>query len=165
MSTPVQTCVRWARRMPAESAGYSHRALIDKLGIKPGQRISIVEAPIGFPATLGELPAGVRRARELRGSIDLIVFFALDAARLARRIAALKRVLAPAGMLWLCWPKKSSAIESDLDDSVVRGIGLAAGLVDVKVCAVDENWSGLKFVYRLRDRPKPVKPRRARRTK
>jgi hypothetical protein len=151
--------------MPAEAADYSHRALVDKLGIKPGHRIAIVEAPIGFPATLGELPAGVRRARELRGSIDVIVFFTRETAMLARRISGLKRVLAPAGMLWLCWPKKSSAIENDLDDNVVRGSGLAAGLVDVKVCAVDGNWSGLKFVYRLRDRPKPVKPRRARRTK
>jgi hypothetical protein len=151
--------------MPAESTDYSHRSLVDKLGIRPGHRIAIVEAPSDFPATLGELPAGVRRARGLRGSIDVIVFFAMDAAKLARRIAALKRVLAPAGMLWLCWPKKASAIESDLDDNVVRSIGLAAGLVDVKVCAVDERWSGLKFVYRLRDRPKPVKPRRERRTK
>jgi hypothetical protein len=150
--------------MPAESPGYSHRALVDKLGIKSGHRIAIVEAPSGFAATLGELPAGVRRARELRGSVDVIVYFALDAARLARRISALKRVLVPAGMLWLCWPKKSSAVESDLDDHVVRGIGLAEGLVDVKVCAVDEKWSGLKFVYRLRDRPAPTKPRRARRT-
>jgi hypothetical protein len=150
--------------MPTESAGYSHRALVDKLGIKAAHRIAIVEAPTGFPATLGELPAGVRRARELRGSIDVIVLFALDAARLTRRISALKRVLAPAGMLWLCWPKKSSAIETDLDGNAVRGIGLAAGLVDVKVCAVDESWSGLKFVYRLRDRPAPAKPRRARRT-
>lgn len=150
--------------MPAESADYSHRALVDKLGIKAGHRIAIVEAPIGFPATLGELPAGVRRARELRGPIDVIVFFAIDAGTLARRISALKRVLAPDGMLWLCWPKKASAIASDLNDNLVRGIGLAAGLVDVKVCAIDESWSALKFVYRLRDRPKPVKPRRARRT-
>lgn len=151
--------------MSPESAGYSHRALVDKLGIKPGHRIAIVEAPSDFRATLGELPPGVHRARLLRGAIDVIVFFAFDAATLSRRITALKRVLAPAGMLWLCWPKKSSALESDLEGNAVRDIGLAAGLVDVKVCAVDDTWSGLKFVYRLRDRPKPIKPRRVRRTK
>lgn len=151
--------------MPAETAGYSHRSLVDKLGIKAGHRIAIVEAPAGFPATLGALPAGVHRARALRGAIDVIVCFALEAAPLARRMATVKRVLTPAGMLWLCWPKKSSAIEGDLDGNMVRDIGLAAGLVDVKVCAIDNDWSGLKFVYRLRDRPKPLKPRRARRTR
>src|ERR1022692_4433184 len=113
--------------MPAEGAGYSHRALVDKLGIRAGHRIAIVEPPSGFSATLGDLPAGVRRARELRGAIDVIVFFTFDAATLVRRIAALKRVLAPAGMLWLCWPKKSSASVSDLDGNVARDIGLATG--------------------------------------
>ena len=151
--------------MPAESASYSQRALVEKLGIKPGHRIAILDPPVGFAATLGQLPAGVRRARELRGSIDVIVFFAHDVATLARQVPDLKRILAPAGMLWLCWPKKSSSIESDVDENAVRAVGLATGLVDVKVCAVDQDWSGLKFVYRLRDRPKPVKPRRARRTK
>src|SRR5450755_1569183 len=101
--------------MPAD-AGYSHRSLVNKLGIKAGHRIAIVDAPIDFPAKLGELPAGVRRARELRGAIEVIVYFALIAAALARRISALKRVLAPAGMLWLCWPKKTATIVSDLDE-------------------------------------------------
>jgi hypothetical protein len=149
----------------AERAGYSERLLVEKLGIKAGQRIAIVAAPSGFAATLGKLPPGVRRARELRGAIDVIVLFAGRNAELARRIASAKRAMTPAGMLWICWPKKSSELKNDLDDNVVRGFGLAAGLVDVKVCAIDADWSGLKFVYRLRDRPKPATPRRARRTR
>jgi hypothetical protein len=150
--------------MAPERAGYSHRSLIEKLGIKAGHRIALVDAPSGFDATLGPLPPGVRRARALRGAIDVIVFFASDAAELRRRISSVKRAIAPAGMLWLCWPKKTSGVVRDIDESIVRDVGLAAGLVDVKVCAVDATWSGLKFVYRLRDRPKTATPRRARRT-
>jgi hypothetical protein len=149
----------------AERAGYSERPLVEKLGIKAGQRIAIVAAPPGFAVTLGELPAGVRRARELRGAIDVIILFAHGSAGLSRRIAGTKRAMTPAGMLWICWPKKTSVIESDLNDNIVREAGLSAGLVDVKVCAVDAVWSGLKFVYRLRDRPKAATPRRARRTR
>jgi hypothetical protein len=147
----------------AERAGYSERPLVEKLGLKVGQRIAIVAAPPGFPETLGKLPPGVRRARELRGAIDVIVYFAQSSADLTRRIASAKRALAPAGMLWICWPKKTSALGRDLDGNIVREIGLSTGLVDVKVCAVDADWSALKFVYRLRDRPKMVTPRRARR--
>jgi hypothetical protein len=149
----------------AERAGYSERPLVEKLGIKSGQRIAFVAAPSSFAVTLGKLPSGVRRARELRGAIDVIVFFARGIAGLARRIGSAKRAMTPAGMLWVCWPKKTSAIACDLDENVVREISLAAGLVDVKVCAVDADWSGLKFVYRLRDRPKTITPRRARRTR
>jgi len=149
----------------AERAGYSERSLVEKIGIKAGQRIAIVDAPPDFAATLGKLPAGVRRARELRAPIDVIVSFARSGAALARRVATAKRAMAPAGMLWVCWPKKTSAIASDLNDNIVREVGLGAGLVDVKVCAVDADWSGLKFVYRLRDRPKAATPRRVRRTR
>jgi len=121
-------------------------------------------APKGFDAILGPLPAGVRRARELRGPIDVIVSFAGDASGLSRRIASAKRALSPAGMLWVCWPKKTSGVVTDVDENIVREFGLAAGLVDVKICAVVATWSGLKFVYRLRDRPAAVKLRRVRRT-
>jgi Protein of unknown function (DUF3052) len=150
---------------PAERAGYSQRSLSEKLGIKAGHRIAFVAAPKGFDATLGPLPAGVRRARELRGTIDLIVMFAGDAAGLSRKLTSAKRAISPGGMLWVCWPKKTSGVVTDVDESFVREIGLAAGLVDVKICAVDATWSGLKFVYRLRDRPAAIKPRRAPRKK
>jgi Protein of unknown function (DUF3052) len=149
--------------MTAERAGYSQRTLVEKLGIKAGHRIALVAAPPGFNATLGPLPGGVRRARDLRGAINVIVFFARDSAGLVRAMTSVKRALASDGMLWVTWPKKSSGVASDLDENIVRAVGLAAGLVDVKVCAVDATWSGLKFVYRLRDRPAAVTPRRARR--
>jgi hypothetical protein len=165
MSIRRRICARSGRLQLAEPAGYSGRPLVEKLGIKPGQRIAIVGAPPDFAVTLGKLPAGVRRARDLRGAIDVIVLFSRSTAELVRRITSAKRAMMPAGMLWICWPKKTSAIESDLNDNIVREVGLGAGLVDVKVCAVDADWSGLKFVYRLRDRPKPVTPRRVRRTR
>lgn len=151
--------------VPAERAGYSQRPLLEKLGIKTGNRVAFVAAPSGFDTTLGPLPAGVRRAREFRGPIDLIVVFAGDAAGLSRKITHAKRALSPAGMLWVCWPKKTSGVVTDVDENLVREIGLAAGLVDVKICAVDATWSGLKFVYRLRDRPAAVKLPRAPRKK
>lgn len=156
--------MRFGLAVPAEHAGYSHRSLVDKIGIKPGNRIAFVAAPPGFDATIGKLPERARRPRDLRDAIDVIIFFAREQVELRRRMTSLKRALTPAGMLWLCWPKKSSALQSDLDEAIVREVGLAAGLVDVKICAVDANWSGLKFVYRLRDRPKAFTPRRARRT-
>ena len=150
---------------PAVRAGYSLRSLPEKLGIKAGHRIAFVAAPKGFDAILGPLPLGVRRARELRGSIDVTVMFAGDAAGLGRKLRSAKRAMSPAGMLWVCWPKKTSGVVSDVDENFVREIGLAAGLVDVKICAIDTTWSGLKFVYRLRDRPAAITPRRVPRKK
>jgi hypothetical protein len=137
------------RRMPA---GYSTRPLRDKLGIKPGFRIALVAPPAGYGTTLGPLPSGVARSRALRGPLDLIQVFVTRAADLERRFPALKKALAIDGALWVSWPKKASGRSTDLGEGAVRGIGLAHGLVDVKVCAVDETWSGLKFVYRLKDR-------------
>lgn len=148
-----------------ERAGYSQRPLPEKLGIKAGHRIALVAAPPGFDAALGSLPAGVRRARELRGMIDVIIIFAGDASGLKRQLASAKRAMSPAGMLWVCWPKKTSGVVTEVGENFVRELGLAAGLVDVKICAVDATWSGLKFVYRLRDRPAAIKPRRAHRKK
>lgn len=137
------------RRMPA---GYSQRALADKLGIKPGHRIAFVAPPPGYDATLGPLPPGTVRARTVRAPLDLIQVFVSRAADLEKRFDALKGALALDGALWVSWPKKASKRPTDVDENVVRRVGLAHGLVDVKVCAVDETWSGLKFVYRLKDR-------------
>ena len=133
-------------------AGYSKRSLADKLGIKAGLRIAILGEPRGYPGTLGPLPPGTTRVRALRGPLDLVQVFVRSAGELSSRAPALKAALSPAGALWVSWPKKASGVSTDLDESVVRAIGLDLGLVDVKVCAVDEVWSGLKFVYRLRDR-------------
>jgi Protein of unknown function (DUF3052) len=137
---------------PAPS-GYSGTPLPRKLGIKPGSRLALVGAPDDLGATLGELPDGVVVRRRAQGPCDVIVAFFTRGAELERRMPALKRALDPAGGLWIVWPKRSSGVQTDLGDGPVREAGLAAGLVDNKVCAIDETWSGLRFVYRVRDRP------------
>jgi hypothetical protein len=139
--------------MGASAAGYSGTPLVRKLGIKPGARVGLIGAPDGFEATLGELPEGTRTIRRSRAPLDVIVAFCASRSQVERRLAALREALAPAGGLWVAWPKRSSGVPSDLTEDVVREVGLAAGLVDNKVCAIDETWSGLRFVYRLRDRP------------
>ena len=127
--------------------------LVRKLGIKPGLRLGLIGAPDGFDATLGELPDGVAVRRRLRGPLDVIVAFYVDRAELSRRWPALRGALEPAGGVWIGWPKRTSGVATDLNESIVRELGLAAGLVDNKVCAIDEVWSGLRLVVRLRDRP------------
>jgi alkylation response protein AidB-like acyl-CoA dehydrogenase len=135
-------------------AGYSGTPLVRKLGIKPDARLGLVAAPQDFDATLGELPLGARVRRRLGGEpFDVIVAFYERRAELERRLPALARALDPAGGLWIAWPKRASGVSTDVTEDVVRQSGLAAGLVDNKVCAIDETWSGLRMVYRLRDRP------------
>ena len=134
------------------TSGYSGKPLAQKLGIKPGQRLIILNPPAGYDATLGELPIGVDVAATLEGQFDFVHFFTMQRAELEAEFPRLKAALLPSGMLWISWPKKAAKMPTDLDDTVVRVTGLAGGLVDVKVAAVDERWSGLKFVYRLKDR-------------
>ena len=127
-----------------------------KLGIKAGQRLAFVNPSVDFPALIGPLPIG---AELMPGDgdeegLDLIVFFAHDRAEMDDRLVELMDRLAPAGGLWVCWPKKSSGVATDLSDDVVRNAGLEAGLVDNKVCAIDATWSAQRFVFRLRDRPR-----------
>jgi len=133
-------------------AGYSQRSLVDKLGIKPGARIAILHAPRGYRATLGKLPRGVTVTSAARGVLSFIQFFSVDRAILERQLPALLRVLAPDGALWVSWPKKASGVPTDMTEDVVRAIALPTGLVDVKVAAVDDVWSGLKLVRRLKNR-------------
>jgi hypothetical protein len=136
-------------------AGYSGTPLPKKLGLRAGQRIALVGAPASFPATLGPLPEGATLAPGSRERLDLALLFATRAATLTRDFARLAERLTPAGALWVAWPKKAAKVDTDLSDGVVRRIGLDAGLVDVKVCAIDEVWSGLKFVRRVKDRGRP----------
>ena len=133
-------------------AGYSGKPLVAKLGIKPDTRIAILNAPKGYDRVLGKLPPRVTRRPSIVGPLDFVQFFTNEKRELERRFAALARSLAPAGMLWISWPKKASGVATDLTEDVIRAIGLAHGLVDVKVAAVDDVWSGLKFVRRLKDR-------------
>jgi hypothetical protein len=134
-------------------AGYSGTPLVQKLGIKPDARLHLVNAPPDFAATLGPLPAGVEQVGGAAKELDVAVLFVKDQAVLAERFPKLAGRIANAGMLWVAWPKKASGVPTDLTENVIRDIGLAAGLVDTKVCAIDDVWSGLKFVYRLKDRP------------
>ncbi len=133
-------------------AGYSQRSLVDKLGIKPGSKIAILNAPRGYRTTLGQLPAGVRVAATLQGKVSFIQFFTVARVELEQKILALLRVLEPAGMIWVSWPKKASGVPTDITEDVVRAVALPTGLVDVKVAAVDDVWSGLKLVRRLKHR-------------
>lgn len=140
--------------VPPASAGYSGTPLPRKLGIRAGHRLAIENAPAGFAATLGELPDADVLARAGAGSgLDLVLFFTADAEELRREYARLSTALQPAGMLWVAWPKRASKVQTDLTEDVVRAIALERGMVDTKVCAVDETWSGLRLVYRLKDRP------------
>lgn len=136
------------------NAGYSTRTLVAKLGIKPHTRIAVMGAPRGFRATLGDLPPGVAITNTLRGTLPLIHFFTKQRAALQSRFPMLKRALAVDGALWISWPKKASGVATDLTEDGVRAVALTNGLVDVKVCAVDDVWSGLKLVRRLKDRTK-----------
>jgi hypothetical protein len=135
-----------------KTAGYSGTPLVRKLGIKADGRVAFVGAPPGFDELLGQLPPGVAVRRRLRGPYDVIVSFHVRRRELERRLPALCAALADAGGLWIAWPKRASGVETDLGDGVVRELGLGAGLVDNKVCAIDATWSGLRFVYRLVDR-------------
>ena len=132
------------------SFGYSGTPLVKKLGIKPDSRIQFIAAPGQFPALLGDLPEGARVQRT--GTLDFAIVFVKKFSELTRQFAALRDRLDTNGMLWVAWPKRTSGIETDLNENVVREHGLQCGLVDVKVCAIDDTWSGLKFVRRLKDR-------------
>ncbi|MGE0601669.1 MAG: DUF3052 domain-containing protein [Dehalococcoidia bacterium] len=135
-------------------AGYSGTPLPKKLGIKEGSRVTFVDAPPEFSGTLGLLPPGVQVLPPAAGALDVIVCFVTEPPQVEARFLELKPLLAWTGGLWFAWPKKTSGIPSSLVENTIRDIGLAAGLVDNKVCAIDERWSGLRFVWRVADRPK-----------
>jgi hypothetical protein len=125
-------------------AGYSGTPLPRKLGIKDGGRVAVVAAPDGFVLDAELVPLGA--------DMDVILLFVLEQLELERCISELAALLTPAGGLWIAWPKQASGVETDLREGLVRRVGLAHGLVDNKVCAIDETWSGLRFVRRLADR-------------
>lgn len=133
-------------------AGYSGTPLVRKLGIKAGHQVAFPRAPADFATTLGTLPQGVQIKHQARGPLDLIVSFCPDRATLARSFARHRDALVPDGSLWVAWPKASSGLQTDLDRAGVFEIGHGGGLVDVKVAAIDDTWSGLKFVRRTEDR-------------
>ncbi len=132
-------------------AGYSGTPLVRKLGIKPQSRLLVLRAPTGF--ALDDLPEGVKpHSRPAGAPYDTILLFCAAKGALVGGFSSAAARLSVAGGLWVCWPKKSSGVQTDLSENDVRTFGLGAGLVDVKVCAVDETWSGLRFVRRVSDR-------------
>jgi hypothetical protein len=141
-------------------AGYSGTPLIRKIGIKPGHRVHLHDHPASFLRDLGGLPEAVSLEDRLASDIDVMICFVETQAELKKQFSRLASKLTSDGMLWVAWPKRASGRPTDLSEDVVRNIGLKAGLVDVKVCAIDEVWSGLKFVVRLQDRAKAAGGRR-----
>ena len=130
------------------AAGYSATPLPRKLGFKPGMTAVFLDAPEHLGALLGELE-GVSVKRSLRGHADLVMCFVTRRRELERRAPRLREAVAPDGMVWVCWPKKASRVDTDMTEDVVREVLLPTGLVDNKVAAVDETWSGLKLVVRV----------------
>jgi hypothetical protein len=141
------------------SAGYSGKPLAQKLGIGKGDVLAFLNAPDDYDRLLGKLPDEVTVARGPKRQLDFIQLFATERASLEREFPKLKARLKQDGMIWVSWPKSSSRLRTDLSDGVVREVGLKNGLVDVKVCAVDDSWSALKFVRRLKDRDDGLHPR------
>jgi hypothetical protein len=133
--------------------GYSGTTLAKKLGIKEGHRVAFPSGPEGFRGLLGELPEGVSVKSRATGPLDVIVFFTKSRAELTRRLPGLRRAMEPAAGLWIAWPKRASGVRTDMTEDVARELGLANRLVDNKVAAIDETWSGLRLVIRLVDRP------------
>ncbi len=136
----------------AEMPGYSGTPLPKKLGIKDRFRVRLIGLPSDVQAELKPALAACQIIDDGNDALDFVMLFTKSKAELTKEFRRIGKLLTPAGMLWVSWPKKRSGVATDLDENVVRDIGLAAGLVDVKVCAVTEIWSGLKFVRRLKDR-------------
>jgi hypothetical protein len=133
-------------------AGYSGTPLARKLGVAEGSRLALVHAPGPIPELDETLPDGVDVVSRLRTPVDVVLAFYLRRTALEREFTRLSGMIQPAGGLWIAWPKRAARMDTDLDENIVRDIGLASGLVDNKVCAIDATWSGLRFVVRLRDR-------------
>lgn len=142
----------------AVMAGYSTTPLPHKLGIKEGHRVGLIDAPAKFSRTLGSLPTGVELGAARNGiQYNVLSYFVIDHAKLEKRIAEVAKRIEPHGGLWIAWPKKASGVATHVNENTIRAVALAAGLVDNKVCAIDETWSGLRCVVRVKDRPKSPK--------
>jgi hypothetical protein len=131
-------------------AGYSGKPLIDKLGFKPGMTVHFKDAPKDYVSTLGEIPAGIFIAKKLNRPVDAIQAFYSKRSDLEADVILFQQYLELNGMAWICWPKKTSGVKSDLTEQTLRDVLLPVNLVDIKVAAIDDTWSGLKFVWRRR---------------
>ena len=133
-------------------AGYSGTPLAQKLGIKVGQKVMTLGAPPGYRKLLSPLPGAVSFATNVEPDAEFIHLFVVQRAALAKELKRLRNVIADTGALWVSWPKKSSGVKTDISEDVIREVCLPLGFVDVKVCAVDDTWSGLKLMIRRENR-------------
>ncbi len=133
-------------------AGYSTTPLVQKLGIKEGMQLVLINAPPEFLTTLGKLPLSVSILTTIHKEAEYIHFFTTSRAELEESFFRYKSQLEHEGVFWISWPKGSSGLQTDLNENVIRKVGLENGLVDIKVCSINDIWSGLKFVYRIKDR-------------
>ena len=133
-------------------AGYSGKPLAEKLGIRVGASIFVDQAPENYRKLVEPLPEGVTIVPRLAGKVDIIHVFSSEAKELAKKLKQFKKSIVENGMIWVSWPKKSAGVPTDVTEDVIRELALPLGLVDVKVCAVDEVWSGLKLVIRKENR-------------
>ncbi|MCP3446949.1 DUF3052 family protein [Bradyrhizobium sp. CCGUVB14] len=138
-------------------AGASGKPIVQKLGIKPGFCIFVDGLATAYRDVVGELPDDVTIARTAKAPLDMVHLFAADAKGLAAKLRSYRKAIAPDGMIWASWPKKASGVATDVTEALVRETALANGLVDIKICAVDDVWSGLKLVIPVKDRAKPAK--------
>jgi hypothetical protein len=134
--------------------GYSGKPVVQKLGLKPGFCIFVDGLSVPYSDVVGELPDALRVMKTAKAPLDAVHLFATESKGLAVKLRAYRKAIAPDGMIWVSWPKRASGVATDLTDKEVRGTALAHGLVDIKVCAVNEIWSGLKFVIPVKDRGK-----------
>jgi len=141
------------------SAGYSGTPLSKKLGYKAGQRVCAPGAPSNYHKMLAPLPEGIDFQSRVTKTTDVVHLFTRSRADLAKSLVAWLKVLGPDAAIWVSWPKKTSKMETDITEDTIRAVALPMGLVDIKVCAVDETWSGLKLVLRKELRPKPASTR------
>ena len=133
-------------------AGYSQTPLPQKLGIKPGLTVVTINAPTNYRRLLGTTPQGVTFSDRLKPDSDLVHIFIRKRSQLANRLPVLREKIADTGIVWVSWPKRSSGVPTDVTEDVIRDIALPLGFVDVKVCAIDETWSGLKLMIRRTNR-------------
>jgi len=145
---PLSLQGRGEKERAMSNAGYSGTPLVKKLGIVAGMRVHLRSAPADYPALLGDLPEGVTLLKQLKGTLNFIQLFVTERSVLETELPRSMEALDRDGMIWISWPKKASKVPTDITEQTIRDVALPMGLVDIKVCAVDEVWSGLKLVVR-----------------
>jgi hypothetical protein len=139
------------------TAGYSGTPLAQKLGIKPGMKVIAIDAPANYRKLLGAAARTLTFSDRMSDNVDFVHLFATECSALAKQLVPMRKKLADSGTLWVSWPKKSSGVQTDITEDVIRDVALPLGFVDVKVCAVDEIWSGLKLMVRREHRTQKTK--------